>query len=158
MFKRFNLTLVGASFLTWALLVGHGFAATITLRNSNIASNYVVTSMPMEKAPACPMVGSIKFFPGGTLTGNFVTDMARSKSIPFSGSYTLTGGANITFSSDSPQIPLKNLNGIIARSGKVTFTKNAQENRKNPPPVEHLVITANTEQCSGGVYKLTLAE
>jgi hypothetical protein len=102
------------------------------------------------------MVGSIKFFPGGTLTGNFVTDMARSKSIPFSGNYSLTGGANITFSSDLGQVPLQNMNGTIARSSGVTFTKDVQANRRNPPPIDYLVITANSALCANGVYKLTL--
>ena len=156
MLNKFKLALVGVLSLACGGMAGRGAAGNIALINANIASEYVVTSMPIDKSPGCPMVGSIRFFAGGTLTGNFVTDMARSKSIPFTGSYTLTGGANITFSSDVAQVPLRNMNGTIVRSAGVTFTKNVQANRRNPPPIDYLVITAHTAQCVNGVYKLTL--
>ena len=63
---------------------------------------------------------------------------------------------SITFSSDVAQVPLRNMNGTIVRSAGAAFTKNVQANRKNPPPIDYLVLTANTEQCANGIYKLTL--
>lgn len=137
----------GLSLILSAGMLASSSLFAATLINANIASEYIVTSMPMTKSPGCPLVGSILFRPGGTLTGTFVTDMARSKAIPFVGSYTLTGGKDITFTSTTQNVPLSNLNGTIARSVIVD---------KRRPPIESLIITTATEACSGETYKLTL--
>lgn len=129
-----------------------GSAATppVVLINANIASEYVVTSMPMTKSPACPLIGYIQFFPGGNLIGMFVTDMARSKAKKFTATYTLTNGKDIVFSNvDQPDVPLANINGTISRS-VITNPKH--------PPIEYLVLkTSATGPCPNETYKLTLA-
>ena len=130
------------------------------LINATIASEYVVTSMPMTK-PGCPLLGYLRFFPGGSLQGIFVTDMARSKSIPFNGTYILTDGKKITFTSENPAVPMGNINGSIARSIPVPATQSYSIN--NQPrklttgiPIEYLILTTATTECPNEQYKLTL--
>ena len=130
-------------------LATDAIAETIPLINANLASEYIVTGMPMTKSPNCPLIGSINFEPGGTLQGTFITDMARSKYVPFSGSYTLTNGKDIKFKSDSGLVPLSNLDGTIAR---------AVITNKKRPPVERFIITTASVKCPNELYKLTLTE
>jgi hypothetical protein len=130
------------------------------LINANIASEYVVTSMPMTK-PGCPLLGYLRFFPGGSLQGIFVTDMARSKSIPFNGTYVLTDGKKITFTSEDPTVPIKNINGSIARSVTLPAIQSYRINNQARKlttgiPIEYLILTTATTECANEQYKLTL--
>ena len=92
-------------------------------------------------------IGSLQLFPGGTLTGTFVTDMARSKARLFTGSFAVSNSKDVSFHSDAADVPLANLNGTITRS-VVTD--------KRRPPVEYLLITTATAACMNQVYKLAL--
>ena len=118
----------------------------IGLMNANIASEYVVTGMPMTNS-GCPLLGYVRFFPGGTLRGILVTDMARSKAKFVSGKYSIANGKDIKFISDDAQIPLANMNGIIAFSS-VTDPKN--------PPIDRLVLKTATPACNAQTYKFSL--
>ena len=139
--------LSGFALISAATVSVYSVAKAEVLINANIAGEYVVTSMPLKKSPGCPLVGGIQFFPGGTLIGTFVTDMARSKSMAFKGRYSLKNGKDITFSSDTSEVPLSNINGVIEK----TVITNPKR-----PPVAQLVITTSTSQCPGEKYKLTV--
>lgn len=118
------------------------------LQVSNVAGEYIITQMPMDKSPGCPLVGAFQLLPNGTVKGMFVTDMARSKAIAFSGTFAVSNGKDITFTSTTSAVPLANINGTIARAVVVD---------KMSPPVERFVITTTTAACPGQQYKLTLA-
>ena len=127
--------------------IGHG---ALPLTDANIANAYVVTSMPMNKSPSCPLVGGIVFLPGGVLRGTFITDTAKSLFKNFMGTYVLSASGNITFTANNG-VPLGNLNGVIARAAPGPDVRH--------PPVEHLVLkTAAGSVCSNEVYKLALTE
>ncbi|MCX6104285.1 MAG: hypothetical protein NTY08_00415 [Proteobacteria bacterium] len=118
----------------------------IGLMNANIASEYVVTAMPMTKS-GCPLIGYVRFFPGGTLKGVLITDMARSKAKFVSGKYSIANGKDIKFISDDPQVLLANMNGTIAFSS-LTDPKN--------PPIDRLVLKTATPGCNAQTYKFSL--
>jgi hypothetical protein len=138
-----------AAILSLMPYVASAAGTPIVLMNANIASEYVVTSMPMTKSPACPLIGYMQFFPGGTITGMFITDMARSKAKKFTANYAITGGKDISFSNvDQPDVPVQNINGTLTRS-LVTDPKR--------PPIEYLILRTGTGgPCPNETYKLTL--
>ena len=145
--KNFFSLTTGAGLIFFACVISAPVSLAQGLMNANIAGEYVVTSMPMKKTPGCPLIGGIRFFPGGSLTGVFVTDMARSKSIAFTGGYTIRNGMDISFTSDNSEVPLSHINGKI--------TKTVITNPKSPP-VAQLIITTSTTQCPAEMYKLTV--
>ena len=160
--RNLRTRILAAAFLFGMLGSRSDAQSTITLINANVASEYMVTSMQLNKAPACPIMGYLWIFPGGTLIGRYITDMARSKSIQFNGAYTLTNGTDIKFTSEDPTVPIANMNGTIARAvsgamAKPTSVKAIKES-KFRPVAESFVITTNSAACPGGTYKLTTFE
>jgi hypothetical protein len=114
--------------------------------NANVASDYVVSSMPMA-TPGCPLVGFLRLLPGGDLKGILITDMARSQAKVFSGKYQISSGGDISFTSNDTQIPLANINGALS----FTTVINAAN-----PPIDRLTLKTATKECENGTYKFSL--
>ena len=114
--------------------------------NANVASDYVVSSMPMA-TPGCPLVGFLRLLPGGDLKGILITDMARSQAKVFSGKYQISSGGDISFTSNDAQVPLANINGALSFTSVIDATN---------PPVNRLTLKTATKDCANSTYNFSL--
>ncbi len=153
MAKSHMLALVILSQLIQLVVTSHLLAKGIEgpqvkLMNATVASDYVVTTVPVGKF-SCPYLGFLRFLPGGGLTGVLVTDMAKSKAQRFTGKYSISDGKLVKFTSDDPNVPLEYMSGTLA------FSVTTDPRR---PPVDDLTLTTDRPECPQQIYKFALFE